>query len=53
MGTSGQASSLDWRNILRERDRFGGEYVVNGKELAWGKLVCGVMQQKIAVEVVC
>ena len=48
MGTSGKASSLCWRKILRERDKFGGECLVNGEELAWGKLVCGVME-KIAV----
>ena len=33
MGTSGQASSLDWRDILRKRDKFGGECLVNGEDL--------------------
>ena len=52
VGTSGQTSFIGWRKILRERDKFGSECLVNGEELVQGKLVCGVMQ-KIAFGVAC
>ena len=51
MGTIGHASSLGWRKILQERDKFGGMCLVIGGDFVWVKLVCGVMQ-KIAVGVV-
>ena len=38
--------------MLRERDKFGGECLVNVRSLCMGKLVCGLMQ-KTAFGVVC
>ena len=52
VGTRGHASSLGWGKILRKIDKLGGVCLVLGREFAWVKLVCGLMQ-KIAVGVVC
>ena len=52
MSASRQASSLCWRKYYEKEISFRGECLVNGEELASGKLVLGVIQ-KIAVGVVC
>ena len=37
LGTSGRTSFIGWRKMLREKDKSGGECLVNGEELVHGE----------------